>query len=224
MKKVVDFLTALKDNNNREWFAAHKAEYEAARGEFEAFIEPIIAGVESFDPAIRDISPRSTMYRINRDTRFSHDKTPYKTYFSSFISEGGRNGLLAGYYFHVEPAGSGMFSKNLICAGIYCPQSAILRSIREEMEFASPAFMMALERAASEGLEVNRENVLSRVPMGFPKDSPMAEYLRLKDVSVYRFFDNDLLLSPNLDKVVLRAFEATYPFVAMINRAAKLCS
>jgi uncharacterized protein (TIGR02453 family) len=222
MKQVVDFLLALRENNNREWFTTHRKEYEVAKSEFEAFVERLIVGVEAFDEAIKGVKPRDCMYRINRDIRFSHNKEPYKTHFGAFISEGGKNGGLAGYYFHAEPSGDGMVGGNIMCAGTYSPQPKVMRSIREEMEFASAAFLMALQSAEKEGLTVDKDNVLSRVPMGFPKDSPMEEYLRLKDISVYRYFDNDMLLSPDLDKTVLRAFEASYPFVTMLNSAIRL--
>ncbi len=130
MKRILDFLNDLRANNNREWFAANKGRYKEAEGIFNAFAERLIALVGEFDPAVRGLTLRETTYRIYRDTRFSHDKTPYKTHFGLYLCPGGKKSGNAGYYFHVEPAGEGeggMIGGHLLDAGIYMPEPAVLR-------------------------------------------------------------------------------------------------
>ncbi len=135
MKQILDFLSDLRANNNREWFNANKSRYKEAEAKFGELGERLIGLVGGFDPSVRGLTLRDCTYRIYRDTRFSHDKTPYKTHFGLYICPGGKKSGNAGYYFHVEPTGvggesdgggGGMIGGHLLDAGIYMPEPAVL--------------------------------------------------------------------------------------------------
>lgn len=220
MKDVIDFLVKLGGNNNREWFEANKKEYKAAKAGFEDFVEQLIGGISSFDDSVRGLAAKDCVYRIYRDVRFSRNKDPYKTHMGAFVSPGGRNGGNAGYYFHVEPAAGGMIGGSILSAGIYMPDAAALKSIREDLLYNGQEFLAAVAKADGFGLEMRGS--LKRVPAGFPAESPMAEYLKMKeDVSVYRHVGEGFLLAPGLLERTVAEFEKTYGLVNWLNRAVR---
>src|SRR5213080_4457258 len=104
--QTLTFIRQLKKNNNKPWFDAHRAQYEAARIDFSNFIQLVIEAVQKRDPSITGLSSKDCMFRINRDIRFSKDKSPYKTNFGAIIKPGGRKSIFAGYYFHCSPGSS----------------------------------------------------------------------------------------------------------------------
>ena len=103
MKQVVEFLTLLHENNDKAWFDSHKEMYKRALSCFEEFTAKLIDGIAAFDPSVRGLTVRDCTWRIYRDTRFSPDKTPYKTHMGAFVAPRGKKGGYSGYYFHVEP-------------------------------------------------------------------------------------------------------------------------
>ena len=105
---VLDFLSQLKLNNNREWFLEKKKWYESSKKEVESFVVDMITSISGIDPAIQSPAMKDCMFRIFRDVRFGTDKSPYKTNFGAFITRGGRKSSLPGYYLHFEP-GESMF-------------------------------------------------------------------------------------------------------------------
>ena len=111
-KSTLEFLSKLKKNNERDWFIENKPQYTAARENFEAVVKQILEGIIAFDPILKGLEVKSCVYRINRDIRFTNDKSPYKTHMGAFIVRGGRqNGdKYAGYYFHVEPGNNSMIA------------------------------------------------------------------------------------------------------------------
>ena len=119
MKDIIQFLAALKQNNDRGWFPKHKAEYIAAQGAFNAFVEKLIAGIVSFDDSVSGVNVKDCIYRIYRDTRFSADKSPYKTHIGAFVCPGGRKSGYSGYYFQVGPEESGYPEGNMLATCIY---------------------------------------------------------------------------------------------------------
>ena len=133
MKEVIDFFRRLHDNNDRAWFDAHRTEWAHVKGYFAAFTEQLIAGIAEFDPTVRGLRVQDCTYRIARDTRFSPDKSPYKTYIGAYIAPKGKKSGFAGYYFHIEPCCDSLVWSNLLSAGLYCPEPVVLRSVREEI-------------------------------------------------------------------------------------------
>ena len=97
MKEVIDFFRRLHDDNTREWFDAHRAEWTRVKGRFADFTGQLIEGISSFDPTVRGLRPQDCTYRIARDTRFSNDKSPYKTHIGAYIAPKGKKSGFAGY-------------------------------------------------------------------------------------------------------------------------------
>ena len=124
---LFQFLRELKKNNNKEWFDANRSHYSALRKEFENFINLVIAEITVFDKTVAHTTAKASIFRINRDIRFSNDKLPYKTNFGAFIAKGGRKGINAGYYIHVEPG------EGFLAGGIYMPSGPMLKAIRTEI-------------------------------------------------------------------------------------------
>ena len=122
---IFQFLKELSANNNREWFNAHREQYENARNEFENLLTVIISRISLFDESIRGIEARDCTYRIYRDTRFSEDKTPYKNHFGGYINAKGKKSDHCGYYVHLQP------SNCLLAGGSYCPPSPLLKALRQ---------------------------------------------------------------------------------------------
>ena len=101
MKEVIAFLRDLQRNNHREWFNDNKQRYVEAQQKWNGYCEELIREIGKYDPCIASLTLRDCTYRIYRDTRFSTDKSPYKTHFGVFLAPGGKKSMHAGYYFHV---------------------------------------------------------------------------------------------------------------------------
>lgn len=217
MKKIIAFLSELRENNDREWFARNKTRYEEIRQEFDAFVEQLIVAIARFDPSVAGLSVKDCTYRIYRDTRFSKNKEPYKTHIGAYVCSGGKKSGRAGYYFHIEPKGDGLIGGNLMSSGLYMPEPNVLRSIRDEFYDNGKQMLAAIAKA--KGFRLNGENKLKRVPAGYAADSPYAEYLKLKDIYLERFFDDDFLLQDRLAEAAAAEFRKTAGFTALLNRA-----
>ncbi|RYY93186.1 MAG: DUF2461 domain-containing protein, partial [Chitinophagaceae bacterium] len=128
--KTLKYLAALKKNNNKEWFDTHRTAYETARIDFSNFIQLVIDALGKHDPSIAGQASRTCLFRINRDIRFSNDKTPYKSNFGASIKRGGRKSGFAGYYFHLEPG-----NKSFIGGGLWIPEAPKLKMMRQEIDY-----------------------------------------------------------------------------------------
>ncbi len=208
---TLTFLRALKRHNEREWFNAHKADYEAhVKAPMLAVIERLALDFPRIAPDLI-ASPRS-MYRIYRDTRFSPDKTPYKTHVSaSFSHQRLPKGESAGLYFHLSP------TELWIGGGMYAPQTPQLHRIREHLATNLRGFRSLAESPAITRLGGVRGERLQRVPRGFPKDHAAADYLRLKQYLVGDQLDAKKALSPRFYDMLVRRFATIAPFIQFLN-------
>src|SRR6266567_3625593 len=124
---TLKFLKELKKNNNKSWFDAHRKEYETAKADFEKFIQSVLDRHSKNDADLKELVAKKCMFRINRDVRFSKDKSPYKTNFGASMNKGGRKSILAGYYFHCEP------SESFVGGGLWMPMPDDLKKVRTEI-------------------------------------------------------------------------------------------
>lgn len=220
MKELVSFLRELHDHNDRAWFDANRRRWEAVREEFRTFTEGLIDGIASFDPSVKGLRPQDCIYRIARDTRFSPDKSPYKTYIGAIVAPRGKKAGYAGYYFHVEPVVDERLSMGSgLTAGIYCPEPVVLRSVRDEILDHGVEIVEAMNEA--EGFRLNTVNCLRRTPTGYPRGTEYDALLRQKDLFVTRPVDDAYLLAPNLLERVIGEFRRTHHLVAILNRAVQ---
>lgn len=215
MKRTLDFLDALSRNNTREWFAAHRSLYEQVEVDFRDFAQRLLDGVAVFDPSVCGLTLRDCTYRIYRDTRFSNDKTPYKTWKGVYIARGGKKSGYAGYYVHFEASGC------FVYAGLHCPEPILLRSVREEILDNGDAIVEAIE--GSNGFKLYEGNALKRNPKDFPAGHKYDHLLRLKELGVEKSLDRELVNrgGEELLEQVLRDLQSTKPLVDILNRAVE---
>jgi len=198
MQEVLNFLSELKENNNKEWFDQNRNRYETSRKKVLFLTELVIHEIAKFDLEIGVPDPKNCVFRIFRDVRFSTDKTPYKTNMGSYIAPGGRKSINAGYYIHIEPGGS------FVGGGSYCPPAEALKAIRTEI-FDNPEDFKRLIRNES-FLKVYPEmydDKLKTAPKGFPKDFPEVDLLKYKSFAFTSRLDDSVVTSDvYLDKIV----------------------
>jgi len=217
------FLREVMRNNNREWFQAHRADYDAARTEFEQAVGKAIGRIVSFDSEIVKVAVKDATYRFYRDTRFSPDKSPYKNHFGAYINAHGKKALRGGYYIHMEP------DHCLLAVGNYWLPTNILTSCRNEMMgntaewlkcVESRAFKKYFEGPDDAGWDSPQGFGLARLktcPAGFPRDWPYMRYLRMKDYCAWHrvkedFYEGDAWL----DEMV-KIFRAAKPMMDFMN-------
>lgn len=214
---TLKFLKDLKLNNNKPWFDAHRKDYDSAREDFTAFIQKVIDSFAKKEPVIGHLKAKDCMFRINRDVRFSKDKSPYKTNFGAYINAEGKKSWTAGYYFHFEPGNSFMGG------GMWMPEPAQLAKVRQEIDYNLTDFKKIITSKKFKdtygGLSTDKEYTLSRVPKGFEADNPAAEYLKFKSfVATAPVTDSDLT-NKNLAAKTVKAYETLQPLVAFLNEA-----
>lgn len=215
---TIKFLKDLKKNNNKAWFDINRKSYEDAKADFAAFIQQVIDLHSKKDPSIKNLVAKDCMFRINRDVRFSKDKSPYKTNLGASINKGGKKAMnSAGYYFHLEPGGC------FAGGGLYVPMPDELKKVRQEIDYNFTDFKKLIGakkfKSLYGDLDKSAEFTLSRVPKGYEADNPAAEYLRLKSyIAMVQFSDADLV-SKDLVKKTVAAFDALQPVIEFINEA-----
>jgi uncharacterized protein (TIGR02453 family) len=186
LRDLTQFLTELASNNNRPWFIMNKPRYDILREEFLAVVTELIAELARFDRQVAACNPKKAMFRINRDIRFSKDKSPYKTRFSAGITPHDLRRPSAGggptYYFQIEGDGT-----MLIGAGEYLPPPPRLKAIREAVVNDATGFAKVIKNKQMRATfgDLQPEDKLLRPPKGFDPDHPHIEYLKLKSFFVW---------------------------------------
>lgn len=215
--QTLTFLKQLKKNNNKPWFDGHRAQYEAARIDFQNFIQLVIDRLQQSDTTVTGTMARDCLFRINRDIRFSNDKTPYKTNFGASIKQGGRKSGLAGYYFHLEPGSS------FVGGGLWMPEAPALKAVRQEIDYNWDEFQAIIQakdfKKVFGGVYRSSDVSLSTVPKGYEKDNPAIDYLKLKSFIAETTITDEELTTASLHKKTVAAFEALQPLLQFINRA-----
>jgi uncharacterized protein (TIGR02453 family) len=212
--ETLSFLKRLKRNNRREWFNARRDEYEATvRQPMIAIVDRLAVDMRAIAPELL-VSPKHSIYRIYRDTRFSENKTPYKTHVAaSFWPRDLAKGVGAGMYFHVSPEGV------WVGGGMYAPETPQLHAVREQIaanlrRFRSIVEAPAFKRGLDGGLEGER---LQRVPRGFPKDHEAADYLKYRQFLAGREFPARFATGSGFYKGVLGVFRQVAPLIRFLN-------
>ena len=214
---TLKFLQDLKLNNHREWFEKNRGRYEDAKADFENFTASVLQQLSKTDDTITHLKPKECLFRINRDIRFSKDKTPYKTNFGMGISGKGKKGNDAGYYLHCEPG------QAFVGGGLWMPMAPDLKKVRQEIDYCWEEFQKIITakkfKTAYGDLTKTSEYTLSRPPKGYDETNPAIEYLKLKSfVAMAPITDADLT-SKDATKKVIAAFESLKPLLDFVNRA-----
>lgn len=215
---TLQFLKSLSKNNNKPWFDAHRDQYLQAKDDFGNFVSQIIKETSKFDSDIKDLQIKDCVFRINRDIRFSKNKTPYKTNMGASFDRGGKKSIYAGYYFHAEPGG-----KSFVGGGIWMPMAPELKKIRQEIDYCFDEFKSIIENKSFiseyKELESSPDVKLINLPRGYDKENPAAEYLKFKSVLAIRYLSDEELTSNKLIAKTSKAFKALMPLVKFINKS-----
>lgn len=217
MKKTTAYLKKLKKNNNKEWFDKNRPEYEAAREEFRKVIEEVITLTAKFDKQVAGLDPKKSLFRINRDIRFSKDKTPYKTNFAADMSPGGKNSMKPGYYLSVQPG------NYFIAGGSYMPMPDKLAAIRQEIDYNFKDFKKILAQKEFKKYfgGISDEGKLVNPPKGYDHDNPAVDILKNKHFIVFHKVPDKIALSPKFPKYVASVNKAMYPFLQFLRKAVE---
>jgi len=216
-KPTLDFLTALKKNNNRDWFEKNKEKYLAAKKNVEEFTDELIKHISSFDKKIAGLTHKDCVFRIYRDVRFSKDKSPYKTNMGASISAGGKKTMAAGYYVHIDPV------ESFIAGGMWMPPSDQLKKIRQEIDYNGKKFHKILDdkdfKKQFKKLDDSEEYKLARPPKGYDKDHPDIELLKFNSYIVWHSYKNKEVLSKNFPRELAKGAKTMKPLIDFLNEA-----
>ncbi len=213
--KLFDFLHRLERNNNRPWFQQHKNEFDTLREEWLSDLDRIIAAMTTWYPEMSSQNGKSAAYRIYRDTRFSPDKTPYKTYFSAAFSPYGRKTDRAGFYLEMSPFAS---HPSGVYGGIWCIERPALNKLRHAIVDNIEEWEEILDTP-----DMRNEfpdwcsSMLKTIPKGWDRNHPQAFYLRMTNYGKYKECSESFFLSPDWPERVADLFHTLYPFIRFLN-------
>jgi uncharacterized protein (TIGR02453 family) len=214
--RLADFLEELAQNNRREWFEAHRPEYQALRDDFCAFIGQVIERTADFDERVRWKDPKDCLFRIYRDVRFSANKSPYKTTFSAYVSEQNRRGAPPGYYLEVDEKGT-----LLAAGGVWMPPAEPLARLRTSIAEHPERLQKVLRSRGFKKTfgDLQGDDRLKRPPRGYSEDTPLIEYIKLKSFIVWRETDARALTHDGALAYVTDSFRAALPLVSWVRAA-----
>ena len=216
-KDSLQFLDYLKANNNRDWFLDNKKRYEVFKKDYQQLVADFLDAMKPLDPTLKMLEVKNCTFRINRDIRFSKDKSPYKDHVGIWMSSGAKGMNRSGYYVHIARAGS------FIAGGFYCPEAEDLKKVRKEIAF----FHEDLEEIMHDknfqkefgDFDRNEKNLLKNPPRGYEKDHPAIEYLKLKSFETSQKFNIEEVLKEGFVSKMTEKLIVLKPLNDFINRA-----
>lgn len=216
-KEALEFLGDLIANNNTEWMHANKKRYESYKNDYHNFIASILLEMKLLDPTLEPLEVKNCTFRINRDIRFSKDKSPYKTNMGAWFSQNKNRKNSPGYYIHFEKGNS------FIAGGVWCPEPNELKLIRKEIEFFYDDLeaIVADKTFKNEFKELTRDenNTLKKAPKDFDPNHPAIEFLKLKSFTASQKIDEKLFTKPDFSKVISQKLMALKPMNDFLRRA-----
>lgn len=213
MDRIFQFLTNLKENNNREWFQANLESYHYVKSTHEKLVAEIIARMSAFDSEVGLLRPSDCVFRIYRDVRFSKNKEPYKTAIGAYFARGGKQSRFAGYYLHIEPQNS------FIGGGLWQPQAEVLKSVRREIYYNSVDFKAIIRNPDFEKtFGILWDEKLKKSPKDFPADFEDIELLKYKSYVVGHPVTDDFLINGTSVVDIVQIFKLMKPYCDFLNR------
>ena len=209
------FLKELKLHNDRDWFQKNRSRYDEIRLDHESFIQSIIDEISGSEQILKGLEAKTCIYRINRDIRFSNDKTIYKTYFGAFIVRGGRkNGdRFAGYYIHIEPGNGSM-----IAGGAYMPPAPWLAAIREKIdEHGENLLKIIRNREFADMFGEMEGEKLKSAPRGYARDHPFIDLLKMKSFLVVKMIPDKVVMAEKFYDTIISACRIMKPLNDFLN-------
>ncbi|MNL26795.1 hypothetical protein D3C87_1483470 [compost metagenome] len=214
LQKSLDFLKALGEHNDKSWMDENRKWYETEKKTFEAFVSGLIGEISVFDPAIGDLAPKDCIFRLNRDIRFSKDKSPYKTNFGAAMAIGGKKSNKAAYYIHIQPGHS------FLGGGMWMPEAPVLKSIRQEIDYGFEDFQKLIQAPAfTKHFKQIDGETLSRPPKGYEESNPAIEYLKHKSFTVGKALSDKEVAHKDFLAHCAEAFASMKPFIDFLNQS-----
>ncbi len=208
MHTTLKFLKQLNKNNCKEWFDENRELYTISKTEFELLIKNTLNKVIIDDKLLAGLEPKNCMFRINKDVRFSKDKSPYKINMGASIAPGGKKSEIPGCYIHIEPG------KSFLAGGCWRPLPAVLASIRQEIDYDSESIHKILNSKTFKTYfkTLSEEDKLKTAPKGYDKDHPNIYLLQHKSFIMVHDLTDVQVLDKNFDVYTAKIFKAMLPF------------
>lgn len=215
-KIMLDYLAELAENNTREWYHAHKKEYKEATEQFEMLVQELIYGIGTFDRSVIHNIPKELTFKLVRDTRFSHDKSPYNPSFRAHISSMGKLPIPVGYYLMIKPD-NGTFLGGGLFADMFSNATSM---VRDYISSHSDEWNDTITAAEFKKYFTVQGTALKNVPNGYDKEHPQAEYLKHKSWYLeYHMTDDKVCDSADFLRGSVEIFKAMKPFNDFLNKA-----
>jgi uncharacterized protein (TIGR02453 family) len=216
-KDTLQFLDDLKANNNRDWFLENKKRYEAVKKEYQQLVGDFLDVMKPLDPSLEMLEVKNCTFRINRDIRFSKDKTPYKSHLGVWLSSGAKGMNRSGYYIHLEKGAS------FIAGGLYCPEVVDLKKMRKEIAYFHDDLEAILNekdfKREFKDFDRNEKDTLKNPPRGYEKEHPAIEFLKLKSFECSQRIDFSEVTKKDFVATMSKKLIALKPLNDFINRA-----
>jgi uncharacterized protein (TIGR02453 family) len=213
---TIEFLKELKINNSKPWFDLNRKRYDIAKSDYISLAGNILEQMKDVDPSLDMVTPKDCIFRINRDVRFSADKSPYKTNLGIALHPGGKKFNLAAYYLHIEPGHS------FIGGGLWMPEAPLLSKVRKEVHYFYHDLVDILSNPVYKktfgSLDVEEGQKLSRPPKGYEAEDPAIEFLKLKSFTASTPLPDEMLTSDKLVPHIIDTFTILKPLIGFINR------
>ncbi len=212
---ILSFLNDLQANNEKAWMDEHRARYQTARQHFIDLVGHILGELSINDESLRGLNPKECIFRINRDIRFSKNKSPYKNNLGAAMAEGGKKTDQALYYLHLQPN-----NESFIAGGIYQPPSPILAKVRQEIDYnASELKTITDAPEFKQNFGEIQGDTLKRAPKGYEPDHPNIELLKLKSYIVMQKLTDKQVTNQQFPTKAVQVFQSMQPFLGYLNIA-----
>lgn len=216
-ESLLQFFRELRNNNNKEWFDQNRKRYEQVRKEYHDLTTALLDAMKKEDESLEMVQMKDCTFRINKDIRFSKDKSPYKTNLGINIIPYGKKMLLAGYYLHIEEG------QSFAGGGLYLPMAPELKKVRKEIHYSYDEFLNIIQNVDFKNtfgsLDRDPGLVLSRPPRDYSIEDPAIEWLKLKSYTAVTNIDDSLLRSKDLIPEVVRIMKTIKPLIGFLNSA-----
>jgi uncharacterized protein (TIGR02453 family) len=216
-KNSLQFLDDLKANNNRDWFLDNKKRYELFKKDYHQLVADILDAMKPLDSSLEMLEVKNCTFRINRDIRFSKDKSPYKDHIGVWLSSGAKGKNRSGYYIHIAKGAS------FIAGGLYCPEADDLKKVRKEISYFYEDLVEIISHKNFKkefgDFDRDEKNVLKNPPRGYEKEHPAIEFLKLKSFETSQKFDMEEVTKKDFVEKMSQKLFVLKPLNDFINRA-----
>ena len=212
---TLNFLKKLAKNNNKEWFDKNRSTYEEVKLEVKVLVKEVVQAIGQFDPSISNLEPKDCMFRINRDVRFSKNKSPYKTNMGFMIAPGGKKSLKSCYYVHIEPGNC------FLAGGIHMPMPEQLKLIRQEIDYNGDALKTIFKSKSFKKyfFDFDQDMKLVRLPKDYVEPHTYSDWLKLKSYTVTMPFEETVLTDSKTIEKISKPFKEMYALNQFLNAA-----